>query len=74
MFLDDRFDMFPEEVVDDYITLLRGRPGWDDVLEQYDPAAVLWERRQPLAELLRSADGWEVAYEDLYWVVFTPTG
>ena len=74
VFIDDRFDMFPEEVVDDYITLLRGRPGWDDVLSQYEPDAILWEQRLPLAELLRQSDDWEVAYEDLGWVVFTPTG
>src|SRR5262249_37264323 len=32
-FIDDRVDMYPKDVVQDYVTLLHGQPGWRDVLD-----------------------------------------
>ena len=49
---DDRVDMFPRGVVEDYVTLLRGRPAWADVLARWRPDAVLWRRNDPLTALL----------------------
>ena len=43
-FLDDRVDMYPKPVVDDFLVLLHGSPGWREVLERRDVDLVLWER------------------------------
>jgi hypothetical protein len=72
VFLDDRYDMYPTEVVDDYLTLLRGERNWQSVLRRYHPDAVLWERTAPLAELLEESPDWKVVYDDSQWLVFQP--
>ncbi len=43
-FLDDRVDMYPKPVVQDFLVLLHGSPGWREVLERRDIDLVLWER------------------------------
>jgi hypothetical protein len=71
-FIDDRYDMFPTEVVDDYTTLLKAGPGWQDVLRRWSATSVLWERRQPLAELLIVSPAWHVVYSDELYVIAQP--
>jgi hypothetical protein len=70
VFIDDRVDMYPAEVVDDYIRLLRGRPGSRQVLERRDVDAVLWERDRPLSTILAADAAWRRVYRDDDWVVF----
>jgi hypothetical protein len=72
VFIDDRYDMYPEAVVDDYLVLKRGRPGWDAVLRTWGATAVVWNRELPLAQLLAVSDGWRVVHEDARWVVAVP--
>ncbi len=72
VFMDDRYDMFPTQVIDDYFVILRGRPGWDDVLDRYEPDAVLWQEEQPLAQLLRASSDWEVVYDEDGWLIAQP--
>jgi hypothetical protein len=67
---DDRVDMFPRGVVEDYVTLLRGRPAWADVLARWDPDSVLWRRTDPLASLLLDDPAYRLGYADDEWVVF----
>ena len=69
---DDRVDMFPRGVVEDYVTLLRGRPAWDEALDRWRPDAVLWRRDDPLSALLLEDPGYRLGYTDDTWVVFTP--
>jgi hypothetical protein len=71
-FIDDRYDMFPSDVVNDYSTLLKGSAGWQDVLEKWSATSVLWERRQPLAELLIESPSWHVVYSDELYVIAQP--
>jgi hypothetical protein len=65
--------MYPEAVITDYITLKRGRPGWDSILQRWDATSVLWSRDQPLAELLRVSDDWRIVHEDSAWIVAVPS-
>ena len=69
---DDRVDMFPRGVVEDYVALLRGRPAWADVLARWRPDAVLWRRDDPLSALLLEDPAYRLVYADDTWVVFTP--
>jgi hypothetical protein len=72
VFMDDRIEVLPLEVVEDHRVLLRGEPGWDDVLRRHAPDAVLWEAESPLAELLALSADWEVRFDDGDWIVATP--
>lgn len=69
VFMDDRVDMFPTAVIDDYLTMQRGRSGWDRVLDEWAIDAVVWPRGQPLTELLAQDPDWVRVYEDPRWLV-----
>ena len=68
-FFDDRVDVFPAPVVQDYETLLAGGPGWQAVLARHRIDAVLWPRSDPLAGLLAESSGWSVRLQDRGWIV-----
>lgn len=72
VFIDDRMEVIPPEVVADLRLLLRGRPGWDEVLDRYEPDAVLWEVDSPLAELLELDPRWRIEHRDDDWLVAVP--
>jgi hypothetical protein len=71
VFIDDRVDMYPVSVSNDYDTLLHALPGAPDVLQRYDIDTVLWDRHLPLKDLLVGHGGWQVQYQDKGWVVLT---
>jgi len=70
VFSDDRVDMFPQAVVDDELSLVRGGPDWRGVLDRWDGDVVLWQRGAPLDQLLASDGAWRLAYADQSWVVY----
>ncbi len=70
VFIDDRVDMFPEQVVQDSVVLLRAGPRWEQVLDRYEAGAVLWRTDEDLAGELRASPHWQPAYEDATWTVF----
>jgi len=72
VFMDDRYDMFPVEVIDDYRTLMKGDEGWEQIAEAWDADAVLWNTDADLAEALTGSSTWRVAYEDDNWVLVVP--
>jgi hypothetical protein len=71
VFIDDRVDMYPVSVSNDYDTLLHAEPSAPAVLDKYRVDTVLWDRRLALPGLLLSHGGWGVAYQDKNWVVLT---
>ena len=73
VFMDDRYDMFPVEVIDDYRTLMTGDEGWEQIAEAWDADAVLWNTDADLAEQLTRSTTWRVAYEDANWVLVVPS-
>ncbi|MGI8661747.1 MAG: hypothetical protein ACR2LQ_00860 [Acidimicrobiales bacterium] len=68
-FIDDRFDMLPSALVDDYVVLLGGKPGWQRILDRYEASAVLWKRDTPLAQLLEESSSWTIVYRDGAYVI-----
>jgi hypothetical protein len=70
VFVDDRVDMYPVQVVDDFLVLLRGQAGWREALRRWDVDVVVWEQAAPLSELLRAEPEWAVTYQDPRFVVF----
>jgi hypothetical protein len=69
VFIDDRVDMYPVSVSDDYDTLLHAQPGAAAVLDKYRVDTVLWDRHLALPGLLLTDGGWRTAYEDKGWIV-----
>jgi hypothetical protein len=72
VFIDDRYDMFPASVVDDYVRLNHGEPGWQEVLDRNGATAVLWAVDQPLGQLLAVSPNWRVVYSDQSFLIAEP--
>jgi hypothetical protein len=60
VFIDDRVDMYPVAVSNDYSTLLQGFPGALSVLDARNIDVVLWEKGQPLEGLLEASGRWNL--------------
>lgn len=74
VFIDDRVDMYPLDVIDDYRLVQEVGPGWQDVLDDREVDAVLWTEDSALAAALEASDGWEATHQDDDWVVFERSG
>ena len=70
VFVDDRYDMYPARVSDDYTDLLRVRSDPEQVLDRYRVDVVLWADGQPLVTVLLH-EGWHRAFARSGWVVLT---
>jgi len=68
-FIDDRVDMYPKSVVEDFVVLLHGSPGWRDVLDRREVNLVLWDRNEALTGLMAESSDWRILYSDAHWVV-----
>ncbi len=71
VFIDDRYDMYPIAVVDRYRGFVQAAPRWHQVIDELDISTVLWQRREPLAQVLANSGVWVTGYQDGTWVVFT---
>jgi hypothetical protein len=70
VFIDDRYDMFPEKVIYDFFDLSSGARNWAKVLDRYDVEVVVWPRREPLTQLIERSGDWTVIHRDDGWVAF----
>ena len=73
-FIDDRIDMYPASVVDDYLVLEHGLPDWARVLDRRGVDLVLWDRASPLTGLLAASPQWRTLYQDSSWAVMCRRG
>ncbi|MCX7619908.1 MAG: hypothetical protein N2037_03565 [Acidimicrobiales bacterium] len=64
VYFDDRVDMFPPQRLRDYVALLQGKPGWQELLDRCSIDTVIWDRNKPLVQLLAGSDDWRIAYQD----------
>jgi hypothetical protein len=64
VFIDDRYDMYPTVVAEDYFTITQVQPGWQDVLDRYQIDVIVWRTGRPVAELLNLSSGWQQTYTD----------
>jgi hypothetical protein len=69
VFIDDRFDMYPEQVSLDYDVILSAKPPALAVLRKWNIDTVMWGRAAGLPDLLRLAGGWRTVYTDKNWEV-----
>jgi len=74
VFIDDRYELVPASVVEDYRLLVNGRPGWDEALASYRPDVVVWQSEKGLAALLDASPCWRIVHRDAGFVAALPAG
>lgn len=68
VFIDDRVDMYPLALSQDYRVLLSGKAGSMDIIERRNIDLVLWGRDLPLVQIL-AASGWREVFGEKDYVV-----
>jgi hypothetical protein len=70
-FIDGRADFFGNQILQDYATIGRAGPGWDELLDAYGVEVVLTRRNFTLAGALLRHGDWEEVYVGRVERVFT---
>lgn len=70
VFVDARIEILPADVWGDYAAITSAGAGWREVLEKWQPDAILAAPNWKLIPYLRADPGWRVAYEDADGVLF----
>ena len=73
VFMDDRYDMYPVKVIDDYFTVSAGLHGWSRALDRSGVDVVVWTRQSALSSLLDKSPDWERAHTDKTHAVWVRT-
>ncbi|HNT55276.1 MAG TPA: hypothetical protein PKG95_11225 [Anaerolineaceae bacterium] len=63
VFVDGRTDLFGDDVIGDWLTVVEARPGWPAVLERWGVRLILLEPGRPVLSDLEAA-GWTRLYAD----------
>jgi hypothetical protein len=69
VFLDDRVDMYPIPVLEDYLELNDGAYDWPAILDRHRVDVVMWSRGSPLSVTMAETASWRVIYSDRETVV-----
>jgi hypothetical protein len=64
VFYDDRFDMFPDEISQTHLALVRSAPGVTDRLADLDVDVVVWSRSGAVMQRFIVDPDWRVLYTD----------
>jgi hypothetical protein len=72
VYVDDRVEVIPGDVIGDHQRLLGGSADWEEILVRTGAEALLWQVEEELAPLVAADDDWEVVYEDERWFVAVP--
>jgi hypothetical protein len=73
VFFDDRYDMYPERVIEAYDKVLNLDPGWDKVLDRYGIDTVVWPRDGAVVQAMRLLPGWTEIRHDKVATTFVRT-
>jgi hypothetical protein len=74
VFVDDRFDLFPETVLDDAVALAQGHPETLDVLDRWEADLVLVSAGSSTRAIVEQADAWRPFDDERGWVLFCRRG
>jgi len=69
VFVDGRTDLYNDEIISQWLQVVRAEPGWQDVLDRWEIGVVLLEPDMPVVSELESS-GWERAYADSLAVIY----
>ena len=70
LFIDSRMDAYSEEIIQDYLAVLYGKPNWRDVLDRYQIKWIFLSPEKPMCRLLEAQPEWEVVYRDPSAIIF----
>jgi hypothetical protein len=68
--LDDRHDLYGEQVLASYLKMYRAQPGWDDFLRDHNVTCVLMPRNAAISAMLSQTPGWKAVYSDDLAIMF----
>ncbi|HXI83499.1 MAG TPA: hypothetical protein VNL17_05345 [Verrucomicrobiae bacterium] len=71
IFVDGRNDFYGPELIQDFDTVNRVHPGWEDVLRKYKVDWTVLPRAHPLNELLALRKNWSLSYTDDVTAVYS---
>lgn len=63
VFVDGRTDLYGDEILNDYLTIMGGDNGWEDLLGRYQVDYLLLQQGSDLA-IIAADHGWSILYED----------
>ena len=69
VFIDGRTDLYNDEIIQAWLTVVRAEDGWGDILDRWDVDLVLVEPNLPLVDHLEGA-GWQLLHSDPIAVVY----
>jgi hypothetical protein len=73
VFFDDRYDMYPREMIEAYDKVLNLDDGWAKVLDEYDIDTVVWPKDGALVQAMKLLPGWDEVRHDKVAVTFQRT-
>ncbi len=68
VFVDDRFDFYPQDVLDDHLQLVFGGD-YQEIVERREFDVALWESDSAFAYWLQDSEDWSVVMSDEDWIV-----
>jgi hypothetical protein len=68
--MDDRHDLYGEEILKSYLKMMHGEVGWEDLLDKYQIRRALVPRRSALANILEVTPPWNRIYADDVAAIF----
>lgn len=74
VFIDDRFDMYPRDIIQDFIRFSDADPRWREILDKYRIDVVVWDSKRPIVQLLDSDTSWERVHRDNVAAVYLRRG
>jgi hypothetical protein len=69
VFLDGRTDLYNDEIINQWLQVVRGETGWEEVLERWQVRLILLEPKMPVISQL-PGKGWKLLYMDDLAVVY----
>jgi hypothetical protein len=70
VFIDGRTDLYGDEIVNQWVEVVRAGENWQKILQNWDVELILLEPSRPVVQLLRN-QGWKRVYKDHDAVIYT---
>jgi hypothetical protein len=71
VFFDCRNDLYGPSFVNEYLTVIRAEPGWQQVAAEYALTVAVVPVDSPISSALLASTGWRLSYRDAIAAVFT---
>jgi hypothetical protein len=69
VFVDGRTDLYGDEIIGEWLTVVQGSQGWQDILSKWDVTFILLEPDQPVVKSL-AGEGWQQLFRDETAVIY----